>query len=257
MKRTDISELKQTAASSNNLVFFTGAGLSTDSGIPDFRSPGTGLWNNIKPVKFNDFIKDKRLREDYWDKRFGSDSPIELAVPNSGHEAIARLVNNRIALGVITQNVDNLHQDSGIPPNFIVELHGNSTYATCLSCRRKMELYELRRRWLAGEEVSLCDLCGGIIKAATISFGQDMPREEMSRATCLTETCDLMIVVGSSLVVYPAAGFPQYAKERGALLAIINNEPTPLDDIADIVINRPIGEILPSFADNLLELAQK
>ena len=190
---------------SSKIIFFTGAGISTDSGIPDFRSPGTGLWNKIKPVEFRQFIEDKDLREDYWEARFISSSPLDIARPNPSHFAISDIIHSGRGLAVITQNVDNLHQRSGIPEDLVIELHGNASYAKCLSCQARIELEDLRNRWSSKVEVSKCSLCGGIVKAATISFGQEMPRLPMVQSAELIKSCDLMIVVGSSLVVHPAA----------------------------------------------------
>ena len=245
-------ELELLCHRSSKIIFFTGAGISTDSGIPDFRSPGTGLWNKIKPVEFRQFIEDKDLREDYWEARFISSSPLDIARPNPSHFAISDIIHSGRGLAVITQNVDNLHQRSGIPEDLVIELHGNASYAKCLSCQARIELEDLRKRWSSKVEVSKCSLCGGIVKAATISFGQEMPRLPMVQSAELIKSCDLMIVVGSSLVVHPAAGFPQYAKELGAALVILNNEATPLDNLADIVVRDPIGDVLPELSKKLI-----
>ncbi len=228
----------------SNIVFFTGAGISTESGIPDFRSPGTGLWNKIKPIEFQDFVSSDAVRQESWRRRFSGERSMENAKPNKGHQAIAALIRARKASAVITQNVDNLHQDSGVPEAQIIELHGNASYAKCLSCGTRMELAEVERQFRQHQQVEPCGRCGGIIKSATISFGQPMPEAAMARAQVATEACDLMIVVGSSLVVYPAAGFPEYAKRRGAGLVILNREPTPLDELADLVLHLEIGPTL-------------
>ena len=223
------------------IVCFTGAGISTESGIPDFRSPGTGLWNKIKPIQFQDFIASEEARQESWRRKFSGDRSFEDAVPNKGHEALARLVEMGKCTAIITQNVDNLHQDSGIPDNKVIELHGNTSYATCLDCRVRYELAELQTQFEQLGRVEPCSRCGGIIKTATISFGQSMPEDEMFRAQAAIEDCDLCIVLGSSLTVYPAAGFPEYAKRLGATLAIVNREETPLDDVADVVVREQIG----------------
>jgi NAD-dependent deacetylase len=226
------------------IVFFTGAGISTESGIPDFRSPGTGLWNKIKPIQFQDFVASDRVRQESWRRRFTGERPMERARPNTGHRAVARLVELGKAIAVITQNVDNLHQDSGVPDDRVIELHGNASYATCLSCALRYEMADLEAQFQRHQRVDPCERCGGIIKSATISFGQAMPEEAMARAQSAIEDCDLCIVVGSSLVVYPAAGFPEYAKRCGAALAIVNREETPLDPIADVTVHAEIGPTL-------------
>jgi NAD-dependent deacetylase len=226
------------------IVFFTGAGISTESGIPDFRSPGTGLWNKIKPIQFQDFVASERVRQESWRRRFSGDRHMEGARPNTGHRAIAALAAAGRVEAVITQNVDNLHQDSGLVDGKVIELHGNASYATCLSCAMRYEMADLEAQFQRHERVDPCSRCGGIIKSATISFGQAMPERAMARAQAAIEACDLCVVVGSSLVVYPAAGFPEYAKQRGAALAIVNREPTPLDDLAHGVVHQEIGPTL-------------
>ena len=227
------------------IVFFTGAGISTESGIPDYRSPGTGLWNKIKPIEFQDFMASDDVRQESWRRRFASkDTGWDDAKPNRGHRALAKLIANGKASAVITQNVDNLHQESGVPEDRIIELHGNTRYAKCLACGMRFELADLRRQFETLGRVEPCSKCGGIVKTATISFGQAMPVDAMERAQAVTNACDLFIVVGSSLVVHPAAGFPEYAKHLGAKLAIVNREPTPLDAIADLVLHAEIGPTL-------------
>lgn len=225
-------------------MFFTGAGISTESGIPDFRSPGTGLWTKMRPIQFQDFIASDSMRQESWRRRFTGPRTIENAKPNKGHDAIAKLIRDGKASAVITQNVDNLHQNSGINPDRVIELHGNTSYAKCLDCRMRYEITDLERQFHTTGRVDPCIECGGIIKSATISFGQTMPENEMRRAQEQTVRCDLFIVVGSSLVVYPAAGFPELAKEYGAKLVIVNREATPLDSIADLVVHREIGPTL-------------
>lgn len=224
------------------VVVFTGAGVSTESGIPDFRSPG-GYWTKNKPIYFEDFMRSPELQRESWRRKFDSDGTFESAKPNKGHMAIAKLVREGKASHVITQNVDNLHQVSGVPEEQIVELHGNSSYALCLSCRARYEIEPLRQAYESEGAYPSCD-CGGVVKTATISFGQSMPEHEMMRAQDATNACDLFISIGSSLVVYPAAGFPIIAKERGARLVILNREETELDPIADLVLNDEIGPTL-------------
>lgn len=238
-----VHELPQMIGQAERIVFFTGAGISTESGIPDFRSP-RGVWSKMKPIEFSEFVNSSDARQESWRRRFDGADKLNSAKPNAGHLAIAQLIHGGKASAVITQNVDNLHQDSGVPDSKVIELHGNASYATCLACAERYELHELRSEWEATGEISSCRQCGGIIKTATISFGQPMPVEEMREAEHETSLCDLFIVVGSSLVVYPAAGFPQLAKRIGARLVILNREETPLDSIADLVIHQEIGPTL-------------
>jgi NAD-dependent deacetylase len=202
----------------------------------------------MKPIQFQDFVASDAVRQESWRRRFSGERVLERAEPNAGHRAIARLVETGKVIAVITQNVDNLHQDSGIPRAKVIELHGNAHHATCLSCGLRYELADLERQFRDSGRVEPCTRCGGIIKTATISFGQSMPENEMARAQDAIEACDLCIVAGSSLVVYPAAGFPEYAKRRGAGLAIVNREETPLDPIADLVVHAELGPTLAFVA---------
>ena len=238
----DLDTFRSMIDAARRIVIFTGAGISTESGIPDFRSPGTGLWNKIKPIEFQAFIASEDVRQESWRRRFDSkDTNWADAKPNNGHAAVAKLVAEGKATAIITQNVDNLHQDSGVPDTQVIELHGNTRYAKCLSCETRYELGDLKTQFESRGRVEPCSRCGGIVKTATISFGQSMPEQAMADAQTATNECDLFIVIGSSLVVYPAAGFPEYAKRRGAGLVIVNREPTPLDAIADLVLHAEIG----------------
>ena len=238
-----MERLREMLEASRRVVVFTGAGISTESGIPDFRGP-QGLWKTMQPTQFQDFIASDELRQDTWRKRFGGARAMERALPNKGHLAVAKLVAESKVDAVITQNVDNLHQDAGVPEAQVIELHGNATYARCLSCGLRYEMTAIEREFQRSGRVNPCRHCGGIIKGATISFGQSMPEAAMARADAATRACDLMLVMGSSLQVYPAAAFPEAAKRRGAALVIINNEPTPMDGIADLVLHLPIGATL-------------
>ena len=241
MSATQIQALGDAIDAAQKIVCFTGAGISTESGIPDFRSPGTGLWNKIKPIQFQDYVRSEEARQESWRRKFDDNLNIDQAAPNKGHLSLARLVEMGKCRGIITQNVDNLHQNAGVPDDKVVELHGNATYASCLDCGLRYELADLKTQFETLGSVAPCSACGGILKTATISFGQAMPELEMQRAAQLVDDCDLMIVLGSSLTVYPAASFPEYAKRRGAVLAIVNREPTPLDDLADVVVHEQIG----------------
>jgi len=233
---------------SQKVVFFTGAGISTESGIPDFRSPG-GLWTKAAPIDFTDFVASEESRREAWRRKIILDESIGTAVPNRGHRAIADQVRRGRCSSVITQNIDGLHQLSGVPDEAVIELHGNGTFAKCLDCQKRYELTPIFDAFKQSEMLPVCDRCGGIIKTATISFGQSMPLDEMSRAQAECEHCDLMVVVGSSLVVYPAAALPLLAKESGASLVIVNRESTDLDQHADIVLNSEAGELLAYVCD--------
>ena len=225
---------------------FTGAGISTESGIPDFRSPDSP-WMRNKPIPFAAFAASPEARREAWRRKFVMDNLYRGARPNRGHLALASLVSRGRMAAVITQNIDGLHQQSGIPAERIIELHGNGTYAACLACARRHELDWIRARFDASGDPPACVECGGIIKSATISFGQAMPEAQMRRARDVTLACDLFLAVGSSLVVYPAAGFPVLAKRNGARLVIINREATDLDGLADLVIRADIGVVLERF----------
>jgi NAD-dependent deacetylase len=230
-------------SASKRAVVFTGAGISTESGIPDFRSPG-GIWSKNQPIDFGDFVASAEMRRESWRRKFNTESTISAARPNAGHLAIARLVEQGKVSSVVTQNVDGLHQASGVPDERVIELHGNATYARCLDCGRRYEIAAIRAVFADKETLPVCKECAGIIKTATISFGQAMPEQEMIRAEQETLACDLFIAIGSSLVVYPAAGFPQAAKRAGAKLVILNRDATDQDAFADLVLNEEIGPTL-------------
>lgn len=237
-----IEALRRLLTGSRHTVIFTGAGISTESGIPDFRSPG-GVWSRMQPIYFQDFVSSAGVRREAWRRRFSNQDGWVGAQPNRGHRAVSRMVARGNAV-VITQNVDNLHQASGVPDDKIIELHGNATYALCLSCRQRYDLSDLERQFATHGEIAACGHCGGIIKTATISFGQSMPESQMRLAAEHTAACDLFLVLGSSLSVFPAADFPRVAKQNGAALVIINREPTPMDEIADLALHAGIGDTL-------------
>lgn len=229
-------------AESRRVLVFTGAGVSTESGIPDFRSPG-GIWTKYQPIDFREFMSSEEARRETWRRKIAVDEAVSRAEPNRGHRAIAHLVTQGKVSSVITQNIDGLHQRSGVPDQQVIELHGNGTYAACLDCSKRYELAEIIAAFMVNEEPPICT-CGGFIKSATISFGQPMPVEAMRCAQMESKSCDLFLAIGSSLVVYPAAGFPAVAKQNGARLVILNREPTDLDYLADLVLNLEIGPAL-------------
>ena len=237
-----LRQLARLIDAADRIVLFTGAGISTESGIPDFRSPG-GIWTKQTPIDFADFMRSDNARRETWRRRFAMQPILRKATPNRGHRAVAELIRGGRASAVITQNIDGLHQDSGIPDDKVIELHGNTTYAHCLDCGARFEIEALRVDFENDRIVPHC-ACGGWVKTATISFGQSMPIDEMRRAEKQTLLADLFIAIGSSLVVYPAAGFPELAKRNGSALVILNLQQTGLDDAADLVLNRPIGDAL-------------
>jgi NAD-dependent deacetylase len=244
--QTAIDHLRGLIDRARVIVPFTGAGISTECGIPDFRSPG-GLWTRNHPIPYQDFIASQEMRNEAWRRRFALERNFSAARPGRGHRALASLYRAGKIPAVITQNIDNLHQASGFASECVVELHGNTTYALCLGCEQRYELSWLRERFEPAEEAPDCPGCGGHIKSATVSFGQSMPVAAMQRAEELTLACDVFIAVGSSLVVWPAAGFPLMAKRNGSALVIINREPTDFDNLADLVVRQDIGEVLAPF----------
>jgi NAD-dependent deacetylase len=241
---TGVARLRDLVEAAKVIVPFTGAGISTECGIPDFRSPG-GIWTKNRPIPFDEFRASQEMRNEAWRRRFAMEEHFAAAQPGRGHRALASLWRTGKSPGVVTQNIDNLHQASGISPEHVVELHGNSTYAVCLDCATRYELSWVKQKLAAsGGQAPDCPKCDGHIKSATVSFGQAMPERAMRRAEELTLACDLFLAVGSSLVVWPAAGFPLMAKRNGARLAILNREATEFDEIADLVVRQDIGTVL-------------
>ena len=240
MSRGDLARMIDEA---RRVVVFTGAGISTESGIPDFRSPG-GVWSRMQPITYQEFTRSEDKRREAWTRVYSGATGWTGRQPNPGHHAVARLVASGKGAAVITQNVDGLHQASGVPDDKVIELHGNASYATCLTCGERHELADLREPFAERGVIPSCRRCGGLVKTATISFGQAMPEEPMRRAEAATIDCDLFLVLGSSLVVRPASDFPLLAIDAGARLAILNREPTDLDEHADLVLHDEIGPTL-------------
>jgi NAD-dependent deacetylase len=241
---TGIAALRALIDGARVVLPFTGAGISTECGIPDFRSPG-GLWTKNRPIPFDEFLASQDMRNEAWRRRFAMEDKFAAARPGRGHLALACLYRAGKTPAVVTQNIDNLHQYSGFAPEHVVELHGNNTYALCLDCATRYELAWVKEKFdVDGGKAPACPGCDGPIKSATVSFGQAMPERAMRRAEELTLACDLFLAIGSSLVVWPAAGFPLMAKRNGARLIIINREPTDLDSAADLVVREDIGAVL-------------
>jgi NAD-dependent deacetylase len=228
------------------VVFFTGAGISTESGVPDFRSPG-GIWTKYQPVYYDEFVASEAARERYWTMKRETHELYKNVRPNIGHYAIAAFEKRGALLGLITQNVDGLHGLAGVSPEKMVELHGTDRKVRCLGCGKEFAPEPIYARLGDGLVPGPCDGCGGILKPATISFGQAMPQAEMRRAQEWSAAAEIFIVVGSSLIVHPAASFPVVAKRSGAMLAIVNREPTPLDDLADYNYRGAIGEFFTTL----------
>jgi NAD-dependent deacetylase len=237
----DLAQFAARVKNSRAIVFFTGAGISTESGVPDFRSPG-GVWTKYQPVLFQDFLASETARLQHWRLKKATYELFKTVEPNLAHHAIRDFDQRGQLLGLITQNIDGLHKLAGISDERLVELHGTDRLVTCLECGKRYEPVDVYEH--LGEEFTAptCGECGGYLKSANVSFGQSMPVEAMRRAQAWSERAEIFIVIGSSLQVQPAATFPVIAKRSGALLAIINRDETPLDDLADFVNHRAIGE---------------
>lgn len=236
-----IETLARMLREARSAVAFTGAGISTESGIEDFRSPG-GFWTRHQPVWFKDFVSQPEARVRFWRQRREMIPLMLAAKPNAGHLALARLESTGRLRGIITQNIDELHQRAG--SQIVLEIHGTAMQVHCLSCDRRWDSADIQRRLDAGEEEFTCDACGGLLKSMTVSFGQQLPPDVMMEASRWARESDLFIALGSSLQVYPAAGLPELARKHRAKLVIINRDPTPLDDIADLIIQAPISRTL-------------
>lgn len=243
-QKEKIGRIAELIVKARSVVVFTGAGVSTESGIPDFRSPG-GLWTKFDPEDFTleKFLTSPKTRRKQWQFLFSS-GLFKDARPNAAHEAIADLERLGRLNCIITQNIDNLHQRAGNDPAKVFELHGNMLWVRCLDCGARYPLEEITRRSAPAEKEPLCGNCSGILKPDVIFFGEALPDRILDEATRRAHSCDLLLVVGSSLVVYPAAYMPFYAKQSGASVAIVNLSPTPADKIADVVIRAPAGEVM-------------
>lgn len=247
-----INQVAEWIAGSKSVVVFAGAGLSTESGIPDFRSPG-GVWDRYDPEDFyfQNFLASEASREKYWQMATEMYEPMKKAQPNLAHLAIAELEILGKLDCIITQNIDGLHHKAGNSEEKILELHGTALYVSCLSCKQRYDRDEIQERVRRGVKAPRCDTCGGLLKPATISFGQPMPERETQEAYQRSAACDLFVVVGSSLVVQPAASMPVIAKRGGAKLVIINRDETPLDDMADMVIRSQAGPTMAVILDEV------
>jgi len=247
-----LSDFAEKIRESEDIVVFTGAGISTESGIPDFRSPG-GIWTRYRPVTFQEYMSSEASRIEAWKRRLDGWEQYKNAKPNIGHYFVHSLDAKGKLVGLITQNVDGLHSKAGLPDEKIVELHGSNRKVICLQCDREYDPDEVIKKLVGDFASPKCDLCGGILKSATVSFGQAMPENAMRLAQEWTEQAEVFIVMGSSLQVQPAASFPVVAKRNGALLAIINREAGPLDDTADFVHHSAIGEFCARFGEMIAD----
>jgi NAD-dependent deacetylase len=247
-----LDEFAQKLRQCSDVVVFTGAGISTESGIPDFRSPG-GIWTRYRPVTFQEYMSSEASRIEAWKRRLDGWEQYKKATPNVGHYFINTLNAKEKLIGLITQNVAGLHSIAGLPDDKIVELHGSNRKILCMACSKEFEPEPIINRLVGDFESPKCDTCGGILKAATVSFGQAMPEQAMRTAQEWTEQAEVFIVMGSSLQVQPAASFPVAAKGNGALLAIINREETPLDEYADFVHQGAIGEFCGRFGEMIAD----
>jgi NAD-dependent deacetylase len=247
----EIERLAQFIIESKKVVVFTGAGVSTESGIPDFRGP-RGIWSRYDPEDFTiqKFLSSPAARKTVW-KMSAQSGLLTEAEPNPAHYAIAELHQLGKLDCVITQNIDNLHQKAGVPEDKVFELHGNTRWAVCLSCRRRFPMPEVLQKIKEGIEVLDCPDCQGILKPDAVLFGEALPQETLREATRRSQNCDLFIVIGSTLVIYPAAYMPTYARGAGARLAIVNLTPTPLDHYATVVIQGEAGEIMPRVMERV------
>jgi NAD-dependent deacetylase len=241
MANDDVVRIAEWLTQSRRTVAFTGAGISTESGIPDFRSPG-GVWAQNTPVYFNEFLDSGKKRYEYWRQKSIAHADYRNAEPNMAHRILAEWESAGKLMGVVTQNIDGLHQRAGSQQ--VWELHGTAREVGCLSCERRWDADRWVRQFLETDEVPLCPDCGGLLKHATVSFGQALPESVLESAVEASQHADLFLALGSSLVVHPAAGLPELAANRGAKLVIINREETPLDYLADAVIRAPLGETL-------------
>jgi NAD-dependent deacetylase len=245
---TDPSEFRQVAdwlaTAERPSIAFTGAGISTESGVPDFRSPG-GVWAKNQPVLYDDFLASAESRHEYWRQKCEAHTDMAHAAPNVGHRTLADWEQSGRITAVITQNIDGLHQLAG--SRKVLELHGTARQVACLDCDLRLETDPLVEEFLRTDRVPPCPKCGGRLKHATVSFGQSLPTDVIDEAAELSRTAGVYLAIGSSLVVHPAAGLPELAKRSGARLVIINRDPTPLDSIADAVIRESIGHVLDSI----------
>ena len=257
MADEQVQAAARAVASAGRIVVLTGAGISTDSGIPDFRGPN-GVWTRNpaaeKASNIEHYLRDPEVRRAAWLTRL--DSPMWTAEPNRGHAAIVELQRQRRLHALVTQNIDGLHQAAGIDPDRVIEVHGTARFTRCWDCGDRRPMRETLDRVRGGEADPPCLVCGGILKSDTISFGQSLVPQVIDRAMSVSEECDLMLAVGSTLSVYPVASCVPLARNAGATVVIVNGEPTAMDDLAEIVLRGAIGEILPALVRRSARLTE-
>lgn len=246
-----VAELAQLLRTARDCVVFTGAGISTESGIPDFRSPG-GIWNRYQPINFQTFLASDDAKREYWRRGRATYAVIQAAEPNPAHRAVAAFERAGIVSLVITQNIDGLHQRAGTPSEQLIELHGTAHRIYCMNCGAEESRAALIARLDAGEDLPTCCVCGGVLRSATVAFGEQLDSDLLRRAMTAAQSCDLFLVLGSSLVVQPAAVLPQLAVEAGATLVILNQTATPLDALAQLIIREPVGAVLAAVRAQVL-----
>jgi NAD-dependent deacetylase len=247
-----LDQIAEMIRRSGRMAAFTGAGISTESGIPDYRGPN-GVWTTGKIPHIDTIRTDDEARREFWQQRRRTYPTMLAREPNDGHRALARFERAGKLLAIITQNIDGLHQKAGNQPDRVIELHGSSHRIRCLSCGRVYDGAHIQTRLDAGETDPRCEVCGGALRSATVLFGEPLPKEALSMAHAVAKATDLMLVVGSSLVVNPAARLPAIAKRHGAGLVIINRTPTPLDTMADVRVAAEAGPTLRALADRVLD----
>ncbi len=242
----EIEELRRLVDQASNMVVLTGAGISTESGIPDFRSPG-GIWSRYRIVEYREFMDSEEARLEDWRRRFAMEDMIGEVRPNIGHAVIANWVKSGKCSCLITQNIDGLHTAAGTPDDAIIEIHGSARSARCTVCGVEASLADCRRQVEETGHSPVCVTCGGVIKSDVVMFGEAMPLAETERAFTAAESCDLFLAIGTSLAVHPAADLPLAAKSAGAELVIINGDHTPLDSHGDLVLQRKIGDVFSDY----------
>ncbi len=247
--RDKISIIAKKIVERGQNIIFTGAGISTESGIPDYRSQG-GIWDQFRPVCFDEFMSFRDARVEYWRQKTEMVQHLRHAKPNPAHMALFGLYEMGLVEAVITQNIDGLHQASGLPEDRVIELHGNTRRIRCMTCGKLSAEDEAQERIASGDLAPECE-CGGYLKPDTISFGQAMPADKVERSVQLSQSCDFFMVVGSTLLVQPAASMPFHAKEDGAFLAIVNLSDTPCDSVCDVLIQEKAGEVLTELVEQV------
>lgn len=245
-----VAELVSLVQSSATIVAMTGAGISTESGIPDYRGPN-GVWATQSPPTLGDYQTNPATRERYWAERRDRYPRLAATKPNAGHRALVAMERAGRLTAIVTQNIDGLHQKAGSAADRVIELHGSAHWVRCLDCGKSWPAAEVQARQEAGEHPPICQVCGGPLRSATVLFGESLPAEALRRAALAAQSCDLMLVIGTSLVVNPAAQLPVIAKQAGAKLVIVNRKPTPLDDLADVVVRGDAGPALTVVAASI------